>query len=329
MRHTTALKWALFATSLSVISACLGLDEDEDKDFADPYAHSYVIHRNIDLYADFVLEASDNPGFTSERLVFSTNDTPNSDLFWNLDVVETAPETREISLSVDWQDGGGCYFSGLSNPAEGELNEGSCVIPTATGHIYFQLDKAARYTTGNTFGVGTTLLKGRWLENRSGFLLTGTATLYARQHDQNSAIGQSASVAPAAVATYRDPFERGGTCVHAGITGTGVLVEGDPAVCNSALEYEGDGFDLYIDHGARLSFVPLDQNEPDQRIPGVVSPDGQVLSAFTGNLAGTGSRYDLDFEAETAGFSNRFFWTHDEVTSLCKVAWTDALTSCP
>ncbi len=325
MAHNTPIL-ALCAVSMFYFAGCFAAEESED--FVDPYAHSYLIYRNIDLYSDFILEASDNPGYTSERIIFTTNATPNADLFWTLDVVETAPEDRTISFSVDWENGGGCYFTGLSNPAEGELREGSCVIPTPTGHVYFQLEKAARYTTGNIFGTGTTILEGRWMENRSGFLLTGTGKLYARQHDQNSAIGQSADLPPVAVADYRDPFEQGDTCTHAGITGTGTLVEGEPSACNTALEYNGDGFDLYIDEGARLSFVPLDQNEPSQRIQGVVSFDGQTISAFTGDLAGAGSRYDLNFTTEIAVFSNRFFWTQESVTSLCKVEWTGPLTAC-
>ncbi|MCB9730891.1 MAG: hypothetical protein H6746_20635 [Deltaproteobacteria bacterium] len=326
MRHLTAMQVAVVIAGSVALASCFGTDED--KGFVDPYAHSYLIHRNIDLYADFVLTASDNPGFGSERIIFTATDAPNDDLFWNLDVVETGPETREISLSVDWQDGGGCYFSGLSNPFQGELSEGSCVIPTATGHVYFQLEKAARYQTGNTFGVGTTLLEGRWMELRSGYLLTGEATLYARQHDQNSAIGQTGHAAPPAVATYQDPFEQGGTCVHAGISGTGTLVEGEASVCNSALEYQGDGFDLYIDDGGRLSFVPLDQNQPDQRIQGVVAADGQSIAAFTGNQAGLGTRYDLDFAADTVSFSNSFLWTPETVTSQCTVLWQGKLTAC-
>jgi hypothetical protein len=326
MRKSIALHFTLAIAGTVAVASCFGADDD--KGFVDPYAHSYVILRNIDLYADFILTASDNTGFTSERIFFTTNASPNEDLFWNLDVVETGPETREISFSVDWKNGGGCYFNGLSNPFQGELSEGSCVIPTATGHVYFQLEKAARYQTGNTFGVGTTVLEGRWMEERSGFLLTGTGKLYARQHDQNSAIGQSATVPAAAVATYRDAFEQGGTCVHAGISGTGTLVEGDASVCNSALEYQGDGFDLYIDDGGRLSFVPLDQNEPDQRIQGVVAADGQSIAAFTGNLAGVGTRYDLDFAAKKASFSNTFLWKPESTTSKCTVLWTGELAAC-
>lgn len=327
MRDYAALQYLLAAAGCLALPSCFGGDDGPDG-FVDPYAHSYLIHRNLDLYADFVLSASDNPGFTSERIILKATDAPNDDLFWNLDVVETGPEARDISLSVDWQSGGGCYFSGPSNTFQGELTQGSCVIPTPTGHVYFQLEKAARYQTGNTFGVGTTLLEGRWMEVRNGYLLVGHATLYARQHDQNSAIGQTGTAAPPAVATYRDPFAEGGSCVHAGISGTGTLAEGEPLVCGSALEYQGDGFDLYVDDGARLSFVPLDQNQPDQRIQGVVSADGQSVAAFTGNLAGLGTRYDLDFAAGSVTFSNTFLWTHESATSECTVVWTDALTEC-
>lgn len=207
-----------------------------------------LVHRNLDLYADFRPERERQPPASRPSASsWKATDAPNDDLFWNLDVVETGPETRDISLSVDWQSGGGCYFSGPSNTFQGELTQGSCVIPTPTGHVYFQLEKAARYQTGNTFGVGTTLLEGRWMEVRNGYLLVGHATLYARQHDQNSAIGQTGAAAPPAVATYRDPFAEGGSCVHAGISGTGTLAEGEPLVCGSALEYQGDGFDLYVD----------------------------------------------------------------------------------
>ena len=114
MRDFTAMRWALCAAGLALVGACFGTDED--KGFVDPYAHSYLILRNIDLYADFILEASDNPGFQSERIVFTTNDTPNEDLFWNLDGGETGPETREISRAVDRKNGGGCSFNRPTNP---------------------------------------------------------------------------------------------------------------------------------------------------------------------------------------------------------------------
>lgn len=309
--------------------ACIGDDEPDDPPVED-YTGAFTIHRNIDAYGDLTLFASDNPGLRSDRTVFTASTSPNEDLFWTLDAVVVGEGLREITLSVDFEAFGGCYFSGTTNEFQGTLDTGSCVIPTATGYVYFQQESPAIYQTANIFGVGTTSIEGRWLEEQNGYLITGSGSLYIRQHDQMSAIGMnSVELTPPHVADYRDPFVDGDTCIHAGVFGTGELVEGDEGRCSgAALQMDGTGFELYIDAGARLSFVPLDMNAPDDRIQGVVSPDGSALMAFTGNLAGLNTRYDIAFGEEVA-FTNTFFWSGDGgAATLCTVTWRGPITTC-
>lgn len=305
---------------------CFGSAADDTAPVVPAFPH----YRNIDAYGDVTLFASDNPGLQSGRTIFTDATSADQDLFWAVTATETGPDQLDITLSIDLTGGGGCAFSGQSNPFQGTLEAGSCMLPTPQGHVWFTLDTPANFATGNPLVDNTTSLFGRWTEQLGDHLLTGDGALYLRTRGLNSTLGTSAALDPPARADWSDPFVHGGTCVHAGIFGTGTLVEGDATSCSGdALEWGGDGFDLYIDDGARLSFVPLDTNEPDQRIQGVPSLDASRLHAFVGNVTFEHQRYELDFDNDRVSWTYQFLHTPEGQTATrCQVRWEGPLSDC-
>lgn len=319
----------LLCAVVSLLSGCelTGLEQKEE---VPPEWPQYYC--GFELF-DLRQVKSTHPGHGNQRLDRGTT-------CWVLDFAED-PKTLDGVVTLQRQMGTtpdgrpvGCTFKGMSNQVRAELTEGTCLIPTETGHARFELTAPAAFSPKAESG-SQAILAGTWFEQRGEDRLRANVTLglYPQSQAQKATVDGYPESAKRIVSLANDwPGCGAPRCFKVAFGGKGELVEGDSNHCASVLGWFPEPFAVVIDPRGHLAFSDNAATVAESDwLAGGPSQVGCGSFAFSGQRPSSYSTYEVKWNADGAGemsMEHTGFHARNNLTQLCRTRWRTELSAC-